>query len=100
MPRTVANKSPKNPKSPRKKRPFVGRLDSIKSCRMELARIYRAARLNAGAAIDLDSGYKASLIIATAAKLVADGELETRLAEVEARLAEQNGGPRPLRRVS
>lgn len=86
----------KNAPTPRMTRPFIGRLDTLKSCRQELARLYRSARASTGGVVTMDSAYKGALIVGIAAKLITESELEARIAEIEKRL-EPATGPQLVR---
>lgn len=83
-------------------RTYIGRLSSLKEVRREIARLYRAARLEAGPTPSPDAAYKLGSLLTATAKLIESSEIETRLAEVERRTAPPANDPNavPLRRVS
>jgi hypothetical protein len=59
----------------------VGRLDTLPRCRRELARLYRDARLDK---TDAQTAARLASIVAIIARLIEGGELEERLAALEA----------------
>ena len=61
--------------------PRVGRLDTLPRCRRELARLYRDARAGK---TDAQTAARLASIVAIIARLIEGGELEARLAALEA----------------
>lgn len=64
----------------------VGKLDSLSDVRGELGKLYRQARINAGDGVMPADASKLAHILSRVGELIKNGELETRLMEIEKRL--------------
>lgn len=69
-----------NPPSPRKK-VFRAKLQTIGDCQAQLARLYREARAGT---IDVQDASRLANILAILGRMMADTDLEVRLAKLEA----------------
>ena len=66
------------------KTPYVGKLNTVKACRIELANVYKDAR---SGKIEPSEGTRLAFILSQIAKLIETSDIESRLEEVELQLA-------------